>query len=132
MSPQEIKTELDKIQAKRLRLAQHPHRNAKALLKLSRTAWALEFQLKQVESARAGKEGDMNIECHHCERDILPNEHYWSLNIHEESADPATSMITVHAGLSIWTLCEACVSRDADARDMVEECRLANAGRKGT
>jgi peptidoglycan hydrolase CwlO-like protein len=54
MSPDAIKTELDRITAKVARLNQHPAHNEKRITKLKRTAWALEYQLKQTEGAKEG------------------------------------------------------------------------------
>jgi peptidoglycan hydrolase CwlO-like protein len=49
MSPSEIKTQLDRINAKVTRLSEHPFHNEKRITKLKRTAWALEYQLKAIE-----------------------------------------------------------------------------------
>jgi hypothetical protein len=54
MSPSEIKTQLDRINAKVTRLSEHPFHNEKRITKLKRTAWALEYQLRQLEAMKEG------------------------------------------------------------------------------
>ena len=52
-------------------------------------------------------------ECYECEREIAPNELYWSVNLHRESFEDG--IIRVQQATAVAVFCEACAGkRDLD------------------